>query len=141
MSTRVAQLPERLRHRFMLNPYDDVACTKCPECERPTKVRKFPLAIHIEPAVFLMLNKSCRYCPPCDLLIGRRWEIESLMHAQFEQSNPEIIGNKYTVFGTLDRADWRRYNGSDATLDEVFERVYVFNDVLELQVTGGWVPA
>lgn len=134
-------MPERFRHRFTLNPYDDFACSRCPDCQRLTKLRKFALAIHIEPAVFLMLNKSCRFCPPCDLLIGRKCEIEALMHAQFTETHPEIVGNKYTVFGTLDRADWRKHHDRNPTVDDVFDLVYVFKEVDELKLTGGWGPA
>ena len=42
-------LTDRDGHRFFLNPYEDMAFTKCPKCEAKTKVRKFPLVIHIEP--------------------------------------------------------------------------------------------
>jgi uncharacterized protein with PIN domain len=67
------------RHYFFLNPYEDQAFTRCPKCNGKTKIRKFPLAIHIEPGQIFGLNKHCKYCPVCDLIIGDRSDIEHLM--------------------------------------------------------------
>src|SRR6266511_2521380 len=109
MSQRPQKLkPDRRRHLFFLNPYVDAAFTKCPKCEGKTKQRKLPLVIHIEPDQLFVLNKTCRYCPYCDLIIARQREIESLMAALFETRRPEVVGNKYLVVGTLDRADWKQ---------------------------------
>ena len=47
------------RHYFFLNPYDDAAFTRCPNCEEKTKIRKYCLLIHIDPKHLLSLNKSC----------------------------------------------------------------------------------
>ncbi len=65
-------------HKFFLNPYTDCAFTKCPKCDSKTKVRKFPLVISIKPQQLLILNKQCKYCP-CDLIIAKKQELESLM--------------------------------------------------------------
>jgi hypothetical protein len=107
-SNRVAgSSVDRNGHRFFLNPHEDMAFTKCPKCEAKTRVRKFPLVIHIEPDQMFILNKQCRYCVGCDLIIARRSEIESLMAAAFESRDPAIIGNEYLVVGTLPREVWR----------------------------------
>ena len=86
---------EKRRHYFFLNPYEDAAFTKCPKCDDKTKIRKFPLVIHIDPQQLLLLNKKCRYCVKCDLIIAKKTELESLMTACFEESKPEIRGNNY----------------------------------------------
>lgn len=91
------------KHRFFLNPYKDTAFTKCPRCETKTKLRKFPLVIHINPNQLFTLNKICRYCPNCDLIIAKQSEIELLMTGCFENANPEIIENEYLVIGTVER--------------------------------------
>ena len=131
--------PEKTRHYFFLNPYEDCAFTKCPKCDQATKVRKFPLAIHIDPQQLLFLNKSCRYCEKCDLIIVKKPEVESLMAASFENVNPSIIGNEYLVFGTLDRSDWQRYKEAPTDSKEAFKQVYVFKDVLKFEVMPrGW---
>ena len=56
------------RYRFFLNPYTDARFMKCPQCLAKTRQRKLPLVIHIEPLQLVALNKTCRYCPHCDLL-------------------------------------------------------------------------
>jgi len=130
---------ERRRHYFFLNPYIDAAFTKCPKCQDKTKVRKFPLVIHIDPQQLLFLNKKCRYCTKCDLIITKKSELESLMAACFEQSNPQIIGNNYLVMGVAERRDWREGKKGKMLQGETIERMLVFKDVLNFEpVHPGW---
>jgi len=132
--------PKR-RHFFFLNPYEDAAFTRCPKCQSKTKVRKFPLVIHMEPRQLLLLNKTCRYCPSCDLIIAKKSEIESLMVASFEQSRPEIVGNDYLVIGVLDREDWRQGKQGKLLEGETIERMLVFKDVLKFEPAySAWYP-
>ena len=146
--TRVDRLdprtPERSRangHRFFLNPYEDAAFTKCPKCESKTKVRKFPLVIHIEPSQLFVLNKRCRFCECCDLIIARRSELESLMAATFERRDPAIIGNEYVVVGTLPRDLWRARDNADMRPADLLDGAHVFRDVWEFKmIPGGWLP-
>ena len=129
----------RRKHFFFLNPSPNVAFTKCPKCERPTKLRKFPLAIHIEPHQLFILNKTCRYCERCDLIIARKSEVEPLMTTTFEQRAPEIIGNDYLVFGVLERKDWLESTKGKLSEGDTIERVIVFKDVLHFKVIpAGW---
>jgi len=102
MSKKNKTTAHKKGHRFFLNPYEEHAFTKCPRCHEKTKIRKFPLVIHIEPNQMFLLNKGCRYCPPCDLIIAKQTEIEPLMAAGFEERRPEIVGNEYLVVGTMD---------------------------------------
>ena len=130
------------RHRFFLNPYESAAFTKCPKCDIKTKVRKIPLVIHIEPSQIFVLNKACKYCIGCDLIIVRQVELESLMAACFENANPGIIGNDYLVFGTLERTDWRELNKSRMTPNEIIRRMHIFKDVWGFDIIpGGWYPS
>ena len=138
------KLPEKMRkerHRFFLNPYPDCAFTKCPKCDVKTKIRKFPLVIHIEPQQLFILNKQCRYCEKCDLIIAKKQEIESLMATSFIQANPKIIGNDYLVMGTVDRKDWKLGNQNSLSPSEMLECIYVFQDVWDFEVIpAGWYP-
>jgi len=130
------------KHRFFLNPYEDLAFTKCPKCEGTTKVRKFALVIHIDPNQFFVLNKQCRYCVGCDLIVVRRPELESLMAAAFEQRDPAIIGNEYIVVGTLPRKLWRARNHANMRPVDMLDETHIFKDVWDFQVDrGGWGPA
>ena len=120
-------------HYFFLNPYNDAAFTKCPKCQGKTKIRKFPLVIHIEPEQLMFLNKLCRYCPACDLIITRKSDVESLMVACFEKRNPEIIGNDYLVIGVANRNDWREGKKRTMPQAEAIERVHIFKDIVHFQ--------
>jgi hypothetical protein len=124
---------ERRRHYFFLNPYEDAAFTKCPKCDDKTKIRKFPLVIHIGPQQLLLLNKKCRYCVKCDLIIAKKNELESLMTACFEASKPEIIGNNYFVMGVAERKDWLEGKKGKMQQGETIERILVFIDVLDFE--------
>jgi hypothetical protein len=133
----------KTKHRFFLSPYEQYAFTRCPRCEGKTNIRKFPLAIHIEadPIQLFVLNKTCRYCTRCDLIIAKKSELEALMAAAFEPRRPEIVGNKYLVFGVLEREDWRLSDKGRLPDREVIERVLVFKQVLNFEVIpGGWYP-
>jgi hypothetical protein len=130
---------DRRRHYFFLNPYEDAAFTKCPKCENSTRIRKFPLVVHIDPQQLLLLNKKCRYCVRCDLIIAKKSELESLMVASFEESKPEIIGNDYLVMGVAERRDWLESKKGKMPQGETIERMLVFKDVLNFElVRAGW---
>src|SRR5262249_26801879 len=94
------------RYRFFLNPYTDARFMKCPQCLAKTRQRKLPLIIHIEPLQLVALNKTCRYCPQCDLLIAHQDQLEAWLAAFFTAHRPEIVGNEYLILGTQDRAHW-----------------------------------
>jgi hypothetical protein len=129
----------KTRHYFFLNPYENEAFTKCPQCSQKTKLREFPLVIHIDPRQLLCLNKSCKYCEKCDLIIAKQAEIESLMATCFEKLDPSIIGNKYLVIGTLDKEDWKQYSKKQTYPEDTIEKVYIFKDVKQFEIVqGGW---
>ena len=126
------------RYSFILNPYQDVRFTSCPKCNRKTRLRKLPLVIHVNLLNPVALNKTCRYCPSCDLLIAHQDEIESLLAAMFSERKPEVIGNDYLVIGTLDRADWRRGVETPLTIQDMLEHLHDFKDHLFFELRGGW---
>ena len=131
--------PERRRHYFFLNPFEDAAFTKCPKCEDKTKIRKFPLVIHIDPEQLLLLNKKCRYCVKCDLIIAKKSELESLMVACFEESKPEIIGNNYLVMGVAEKRDWLEIKKGKMPQSETIDRMLILKDFLNFEpVRAGW---
>jgi len=130
------------KHRFFQSPYRDYVFTKCPKCNTKTKIRKFPLVIHIEPQQLFLLNKQCRYCTRCDLIIAKQEEIEALMAARLSLEIPEIIGNEYLAIGTLDKKDWREGNRGGITSSELIDRMYVFEDVWDFNINPArWYPA
>jgi hypothetical protein len=129
------------RYRFILNPYEDQRFTSCPRCRGKTRQRKVPLVIHVDPRDPVVLNKTCRYCLNCDLLIAHQDELEAELYLVFAKHKPEVIGNDYLVIGTLDRADWRRGRSTPLSVQEGLDRLHDFEEVLQIKVTGGWGPA
>ena len=136
--SRPPQDPPRLgkqppRYRFCLNPYSDVRFTTCPQCGKKTRQRKLPLVIHIDPQQLIALNKTCRYCPTCDLLIAHQDEIEAFLAAFFGEQRPEIVGNNYLVVGTEDRADWLRGMKTTQTIPDLLEHLHDFTEVVQIK--------
>jgi hypothetical protein len=129
------------RYRFFLNPYSDVRFTTCPQCGGKTRVRKLPLVIHIDPMQLVALNKTCRYCPRCDLLIAHQDELEAWLAAFFGQHQPEVVGNDYLVVGTADRADWLRGTRTPLSIREALQSLHDFAEVVRFEPAPRWGPA
>jgi hypothetical protein len=139
--SRPPRSPKRLgkqppRYRFLLNPFRDRRFAICPNCEGRTLLRKVPLVIHVDPINPVAINKSCRYCPACDLLIAHQDEVEHELAALFSQRAPELVGNGYLVIGTLDRDVWKRGVEEPLAIQEMVERLHDFVEMLELRRAG-----
>ena len=128
---RIGKQPPR--YSFFLNPYSDVRFTTCPKCSKRTRQRKLPLVIHVDPFNPVAINKTCRYCPTCDLLIAHKDEIEEQLVLLFTRMDPTLIGNDYLVIGTLDRADWRRSMTTSLTIQEMLDCLHDFNEMLRFE--------
>jgi len=136
---QLGKLP--LLYRFALNPYEDVRFSICPECGQRMLLRKVPLAIHVQPIHPLILNKRCRYCPDCDLMIVHQDELEHLLAVSFQKCKPEIIGNNYLVLGTVDKATWRKQQKEPIPMGELPAYLHDFKEYLEIfHSPGGWYP-
>lgn len=130
------------RYSLFLNPYVDMAFTRCPRCEAATRVRKIALAIHVEPGPLFLPNKVCRFCVNCELVIVPQEPVEQMMVFAFGLRPPLKHMRDYLVFGTLDRADWLRQRRSCAPVQEVIRSVYRFVDRVNVAVDpGGWRPS
>jgi len=128
------------RHHFFLNPYTDARFTRCPKCDAKTKQRKLPLFIFVPPTMPIALNKTCRYCPACDLLIAHKDQLDALLAAMFtQQHQPDMIGNDYLVVGTVGRADWKEGNPVKQ-MDELRAIVHDFKKVVDFELQPyGWM--
>ena len=127
------------QYRFFLNPYEDMRFTKCPQCDNKMHQRKLPLLIHIDPTYLLSLNKTCRYCPHCDLLIAHQNDVEHFLASYFMQQKPEVVGNDYLVVGTLDKTMWMRGTQQQMSMHETLDALHDFKEVVTFKVTGGWM--
>lgn len=136
---RLGQQPAR--YRFFLNPYTDVRFTACPQCRGKMRVRKLPLVIHVDPMQLVSLNKSCRYCPRCDLLITHRDELEAFLTALFGHDRPMVYVDNYLVVGTEDRADWLRGMRASRSTADALECLHDFAEVVRFTSAPRWGPA
>ncbi|MCT7951041.1 hypothetical protein NG798_14680 [Ancylothrix sp. C2] len=139
--TRIPKQPRRYRF-FFLNPYTDVRFSACPKCAGKTKLRKVPLVIEIEQRDPVILNKSCRYCPACDLLIAHQKDIEHELNIPPTTQNSEPTSNNYTnnytITGTLDRGDWLRQSQNRPSALQLQQSLYSFKQVLKFEPTR-WI--
>ncbi len=141
MTKRTGKNSYKTRHYFFLNSYNDCAFTKCPKCDKSTKIRKFPLVIHIDPHQIILVNKKCIYCINCDLIIAKQPELESLMTTCLEKVNPEVIGNEYLTMGIVDANDWKEGYSGKLDSAQILDRAYFFKDILNFElVPGSWYP-
>jgi ribosomal protein S27AE len=125
------------RYTFFLNPYTDARFTKCPKCGGKMAQRKLPIVIHVDDWGPLSLNKTCRFCSHCNLLVAHKDEIETVLAQFFEQQDAMLIGNDYLVIGTLDRRDWKRGVSDKITMEELIGLLHDFKDVVQFKFTGG----
>ncbi len=125
-------------YRFFLNPYRDARFSKCPQCSNKMGQRKLPLFIHIDPNQTLLLNKTCRYCSHCDLLIAHQNELERLITVAFPALDPATVSDHYLVIGTVERADWKCISQNNLPVQETIEALHDFREVVIFKPVGGW---
>jgi len=121
------------RYDFFLNTYQDTRFTTCPRCGIKTRPRKFSLVIHVNPGHTTILEKICRFCYACGLLIVHQDQLEEQLATQFMTTNPEAIGNDYQVVGTLERAEWNRGKQELLSFEQVREYLHDFKEVIAFQ--------
>jgi hypothetical protein len=139
-TTRIGELPPR--YSFLINPHSDVRLSKCPQCQRPTHLRKFALFIHIDRWGPLALGKTCRYCARCELIMAHKDELEAELAHHFARIAPEVIGSEYLVLGTVEKKAWQSgLQGNRNPVGEMLKHIADFKRVLDLKVEpGGWYP-
>lgn len=137
---RLGKLPPR--YSFMLNPYETERLSKCPKCNQMTKQRKFALFIHLKDFGAVLLGKTCRFCPFCELIMAHQHELEHELAKNFAVLKPDVLGNDYFVLGTVDMSVWRQgMKGNDNGFDTVLEHTADFKKYYDLIVEpGGWYP-
>ena len=124
------------RYDFFLNPYDDLRFTSCPKCNAKTSHRKLPLVIWVDPHYPVSLNYTCLYCQTCDLLIAHQNEIEDLLAKIFHARAPEVVGNDYTVIGTMEKSTWKQGVQKPLDFQSMPENLHDFNQVLKFKLTN-----
>lgn len=137
-------MKKKPRYKFYLNPYDEYKWTKCPKCDNKTKVRKHCLMIHYEEKAvsfhqLISLNKSCKFCPYCELIIAQKSEIENYLSQIVPNFGLRFNPDNYFVFGTMERKDWKKGQQEPSQPDKALDAVAQFKDVWDFEVQpAGW---
>jgi hypothetical protein len=93
--------------------------------------------VHVDPNNIITINKHCRYCPDCDILIAHQDELEHMLVVSFEKRKPEVIGNDYLVIGTIDKSTWRKSKKETLMVNKMLEYLHDFKEYIEV----GYRPA
>ena len=129
------------KYNFSLNPYPELRFSRCPGCQKKTGQRKLPLLIHIDPMNLIALNYTNRYCSSCDMLIGHKHEIEHYLTELFLKTDPEVIGNDYLVFGTVEKKAWHENMNNPKALAELRQHIHDLKSYQIIRSTvAGWFP-
>jgi Flp pilus assembly protein TadD len=124
---------QRPLYDFFLNTYQDTRFTTCPHCKGKTRSRKFSLVVNVNPKHAIIVDKICRFCNACDLLIVHQDQLEEQLATEFMTINPEVIGNDYQVIGTLDRAEWNQGKQDPLSVERVIAYLHDFNEVVSFE--------
>lgn len=128
------------RYTFLLNPYLDARFSKCPKCEGKTGQKKLPLVIHVkELGGPVSVNKTCRYCSKCDLLIAHQDQIESILAQLLGKPVEKLSKDDYLILGSIDRPDWKRGVTGDLVLEDLIAALHDFKKVITVKPMGGWM--
>ncbi len=129
------------KYNFSLNPYPEFRFSSCPDCGTKTGQRKLPLIVHVDPMNLILLNYTNRYCKACNMLIGHKHEIEHHLTEVFIKIKPDVIGNNYLVFGTVEKKVWRENFNQTKTSKEILEHAHNFISYQDIRMTmAGWFP-
>ena len=123
------------RFDFLLNPYNALRFTRCPKCREKTILWKLRLVIWVDPHYPVSLNYTCCYCKSCDLLIAHKNEIENLLARVFHERAPKIIGNDYTVIGTMEKSDWKQGVQKPLDFQNMPDYFHDFKQVLNFELS------
>jgi hypothetical protein len=127
------------KYNFSLNPYPEFRCSTCPNCQQKNGQRKLPLLIHVEPGNLIALNYTNRYCRQCDMLIGHKHEIEHFLAEWFSNTDPEVIGNDYLIFGTIEKKAWQENINDPKASNELRQHASDFMSYQNIRMTlAGW---
>jgi tetratricopeptide (TPR) repeat protein len=119
-------------YSFFLNSHRHERFTTCPRCRIKTRPRKFSLVIHIAPVYLRLLDKICRYCHQCDLLIVHQDQLEEQLTKHFTMVDPEMIGRDYMVIGTMKQSDRPKIQDDHAT-QEMIEYLHDFKEIITFE--------
>lgn len=95
--------------------------------------RKLSLVVNVNPRYTIIVEKICRFCYACGLLIVHQDQLEQQLVSQFMTINPQAIGNDYQVIGTLDRAEWNQGKQDPLSVERVIAYLHDFKEVVTFE--------
>lgn len=133
------RIMKKAKYELFLNPYLEYRFTKCPKCEKNTKERKHCLVIDYEDQQnksnrLISINKTCKFCEKCQLLIVDKKELEELLHQIVSAMDLEFDKNSYFLFGTVDRKIWKLGQGEDYATKDFIQHIMPFKDSLQFEI-------
>jgi hypothetical protein len=73
------------------------------------------------------------------MLIARKDEVEHYLTELFLEANPEVIGNSYLIFGTVEKKAWREDRKQPKPFAEMLQHIHDFRGYQEIRMTmAGW---
>lgn len=118
------------RYDLFLNMDHTTRFTSCPRCQIKTHARRFFLVVLVGSGYALVVEKTCRFCLSCDLLVIHQDQLEAQLTRQFVRINPQAIGSDYQVVGTLDKDEWQQMRREAPTFEEIREYLYDFKAIV-----------
>ena len=127
------------RYSFFLNPHRGERFTRCPRCRATTRLRKIPLVIHVDAFGLVLLRKTCRVCPACEMLIAHEFEVNAEVQQVAARSG---IDAEYLVLGTLGSPTWRAGMRERISIEQVKHDMADFMAYMKVEITPPhWAPA
>ena len=127
------------RYSFFLNTYRAERFTRCPRCHATTRLRKVPLVIHVESFGLVLLRKTCRLCPACEMLIAHEFELNAELQEVAARSDAD---GEYVVLGTIGSGTWRAGIRERISIEQVKHDMADFKAYMKVDVAPRqWAPA
>ena len=102
-------------------------------------LRKFALFVHIDGTGPIILGKTCRYCPACELIIAHQNELEAELQNLFSTRASKVVGKEYLVLGTVEIKAWTQGLERPLTFKHIREQTAGFKKYSTLSADSpGW---
>ena len=119
------------RYQFILNPYQDLRHTKCPNCREKTLTRKVVLVVGVAKRTLVYFNMSLRYCRECDILIAHQDRVEAMLRRLPHVPGEDPLSD-YQVVGTIDGPVYQCSKAGKLTYGEVARQIRLFRGALQV---------
>lgn len=123
-------------HKLFYNMEDTYAFTRCPECDRPTKVRRQHVTLKYASGQYAVVNTTVKLCDHCDLMIARYRDVWQDLALTPMVDDPSRAGVPFRVIGTMERPDGRQAVKSDMEDAAILKRTIGFKE--EVAYTYEW---